>query len=98
MRREVVVYQNKRKRQRGSGGVKGKARLLGEGLVSRDVTVQVPSALAGLTAGFQKGPGAPPPPHTPRNAGWPTPTPDTPPLRLCQGSDPACGSRPPGGP
>ena len=31
------------------------------------MTVQVPSALAGLTAGFEKGPGVPPPLQTPRN-------------------------------
>ena len=35
------------------------------GLRSQDVTVQVPSALAGLTAGFEKEPGGPPPRNTP---------------------------------
>ena len=44
------------------------------------MTVQVPSALAGLTAGFEKGPGVPPPLHTPRNIAWPIPTPDIPPV------------------
>ena len=41
--------------------------MLGDDLVSRDVTVRVPSALAGLTAGFGKEPGVPPPPETPSN-------------------------------
>jgi hypothetical protein len=41
--------------------------MLGDDLVSQDVTVQVPSALAGLTAGFGKEPGVPPPLETPSN-------------------------------
>ena len=40
---------------------------LGDDLRSQDVAIQVPSALAGLTAGFEKGPGVPPPLKTPRN-------------------------------
>ena len=45
------------------GEEKGK---LGDDLRSQDVAIQVPSALAGLTAGFEKGPGVPPPLKTPR--------------------------------
>ncbi len=41
-------------------------RGFGDDLRSQDVTVQVPSALAGLTAGFEMGPGVPPPPETPK--------------------------------
>jgi hypothetical protein len=47
------------------GNRKGK---LGDDLRSQDVAIQVPSALAGLTAGFEKGPGVPPPLKTPRNS------------------------------
>ena len=38
------------------------------GLRSQDVTVQVPSALAGLNDGFEKEPGGPPPRNTPINS------------------------------
>ena len=46
---------------------KKEQRGLGDDLRSQEVTLQVPSALAGLTAGFEKGPGVPPPLQTPRN-------------------------------
>ena len=46
---------------------KKEQRGLGDDLRSQGVTPQVPSALAGLTAGFEKGPGVPPPLQTPRN-------------------------------
>src|SRR5258708_29887517 len=46
---------------------KREQRGLGDDLRSQEVTLQVPSALAGLTAGFEKGPGVPPPLQTPRN-------------------------------
>lgn len=39
---------------------------LGDDLLSRAVTSQVPSALAGLTSGFGMGPGVPPPHKSPR--------------------------------
>ena len=39
--------------------------MLGEDLRSQEVALQVPSALAGLTAGFEMGPGVPPPLDTP---------------------------------
>ena len=38
---------------------------LGNGLLSQRVAPQVPSALAGLTAGFGMGPGVPPPLESP---------------------------------
>ena len=41
---------------------------VGEDLRSQGVAAQVPSALAGLTAGFEKGPGVPPPHDTPTKA------------------------------
>ena len=47
--------------------LKREQRGLGDDLRSQEVTLQVPSALAGLTAGFEKGPGVPPPLQTPRN-------------------------------
>ena len=40
---------------------------LGNDLLSQGVTPQVPSALAGLTAGFEMGPGVPPPHKSPRD-------------------------------
>ncbi len=40
---------------------------VGDDLRSREHAFQVPSALAGLTAGFEKGPGVPPPLETPTN-------------------------------
>ena len=56
----------------------GWKRKVGEDLRSQDVTVQVPSALVGLTAGFEKGPGVPPPHNTPTKS-----RPDhTPPAKL----------------
>ena len=36
-------------------------KLLGDDLLSQTVSSQVPSVLAGLTAGFGMGPGVPPP-------------------------------------
>src|SRR5262249_33188261 len=41
--------------------------MLGEDLRSQEVALPVPSALAGLTAGFEMGPGVPPPLATPSN-------------------------------
>ena len=41
--------------------------LVGDDLRSQELAFQVPSALAGLTAGFEKGPGVPPPLETPTN-------------------------------
>ena len=41
--------------------------MLGDDLVSQEVTLQVPSARAGLTAGFGKEPGVPPLLETPSN-------------------------------
>ena len=38
---------------------------VGDDLRSQERVLQVPSALAGLTAGFEKGPGVPPPLETP---------------------------------
>ena len=51
-------------RRRGLVGVERitlKEKLLGDDLLSRTVSSQVPSVLAGLTAGFGMGPGVPPP-------------------------------------
>ena len=41
---------------------------LGSDLRSQEAALQVPSALAGLTAGFEMGPGVPPPLTSPRKA------------------------------
>ncbi len=49
----------------------GQEGLLGDGLRSQEVTLQVPSALAGLTTGFGKGPGVPPPLLSPSNPSRP---------------------------
>jgi hypothetical protein len=38
---------------------------VGDDLLSQGATPQVPSARVGLTTGFEKGPGVPPPPWTP---------------------------------
>jgi hypothetical protein len=38
---------------------------VGDDLLYREVTLRVPSALAGLTTGFEMGPGVPPPLETP---------------------------------
>jgi hypothetical protein len=46
---------------------RGEEREVGDDLRSQGVAAQVPSALAGLTAGFEKGPGVPPPLKTPTN-------------------------------
>lgn len=67
-----MVYECSKKRDR--GGVRaGKAgkKGVGDDLRSQDVTVQVPSALAGLTAGFEMEPGVPPPLLTPTTASVP---------------------------
>ncbi len=44
---------------------KEKAKGIGDDLLSRGVALRVPSALAGLTAGFGKEPGVPPPLKSP---------------------------------
>ena len=43
------------------GGSKGRGLRVGDDLLSRGPTPQVPSARVGLTTGFEKGPGVPPP-------------------------------------
>jgi hypothetical protein len=48
----------KAKKKRNDSGV-------GDDLLYREVTLRGPSALAGLTTGFEKGPGVPPPLETP---------------------------------
>ena len=58
---------------------------IGEGLRSQDVAVQVPSALAGLTAGFEKEPGGPPPHNTPIKHALLFSLLPCPPPRWCQG-------------
>ena len=44
---------------------KGNDSEVGDDLLYREVTLRVPSALAGLTTGFEMGPGVPPPLETP---------------------------------
>ena len=55
---EKSVTEGKRKTQAaGRGGC-----VVGDDLVSRELALRVPSAQVGLTTGFEKGPGVPPPP------------------------------------
>ena len=57
-----------RKREGGRGEWAAEERKVGDDLRSQELSFQVPSALAGLTAGFEKGPGVPPPLETPTHA------------------------------
>jgi hypothetical protein len=66
--------QNRQKRQtkkrsRNSAGwfSSRRQKSLGNDLLSQGVAPPVPSALAGLTAGFEMGPGVPPPLESPRD-------------------------------
>lgn len=45
---------------RGSNGAPGARGVAGDGLLSHDLAIAVPSALQGLTAGFGMGPGVAP--------------------------------------
>ena len=58
---QKVVY----KRRTGEVGDRGSEKKVGDDLRSQEVTLQVPSALTGLTAGFEKRPGVSPPLQTP---------------------------------
>ena len=51
----------------GLSGELNKKRSLGGDLLSREVALRVPLALAGLTTGFGMGPGVPPPLQPPRD-------------------------------
>ena len=44
-----------------------KTEHVGDGLLSHEPELTLPSALAGLTAGFEMGPGVPPPHISPTN-------------------------------
>jgi hypothetical protein len=48
-------------------GLDRKTKSLGDDLLSQEVALQVPSALANLTAGFEMGPGVPSPLRSPRD-------------------------------
>ena len=52
--------------KRGVWGQESKSEILGNDLLSRPVTREVPSALESLTAGFGMCPGVPSPPVSPR--------------------------------
>ena len=60
----ILQTQIKRKvscRRRITKQKKGERDEVGGGLLSQRVPPQLPSTLAGLTSGFEKGPGVPPP-------------------------------------
>jgi hypothetical protein len=54
---KVNIFQTQGKK----GNKKGERDEVGGGLLSQRVPPQLPSTLAGLTSGFEKGPGVPPP-------------------------------------
>jgi hypothetical protein len=71
------VKRDKRGKRKGtSGREKGEKEEVGNDLLSHAVARILPSALAGLTAGFEMGPGVPPPLLSPTN--FPSPYPPLP--------------------
>ena len=62
-----VLQQNKTTSAMKAGRDDEKQKPLGNDLLSREVALQVPSALARLTAGFGMGPGVPTPLKSPRD-------------------------------
>ena len=53
------------KDESGRGGIKKADERVGDDLLSQGAAPPVPSAQVGLTTGFEKGPGVPPPPKSP---------------------------------